>query len=184
MNAPVLGAEVKMCFKWLFGLIAACAVSFAQAQAYPARPITMIVPLQAGSSLDVVIRIVAQKMSESLGQQIVAENQPGAAGAIGAERVMRATLCVERVMRDTLGPDKVNLAALGNMVAHLHWHVIPRWKDDPHFPQAIWAALPEAAPGAPQAQRARRDATIAGLPRFHLALTDAFERTMSGAVAG
>ena len=105
-------------------------------------------------------------------------------GEADQQSVMRATLCVERVMRDTLGPDKVNLAALGNMVAHLHWHVIPRWKDDPHFPQAIWAALPEAAPGAPQAQRARRDATIAGVPGFHRALTAALERTMSGAAAG
>ena len=104
MNAHVLGAAVKICFKWLFGLIAACAVSFAQAQAYPARPITMIVPLQAGSSLDVVIRIVAQKMSESLGQQIVAENQPGAAGAIGAERIMRAT------------PDGYTIAAFNDAV--------------------------------------------------------------------
>jgi len=105
-------------------------------------------------------------------------------GEADQQRVMRATLCVERAMRDTLGPDKVNLAALGNMVAHLHWHVIPRWRDDPHFPQAIWAALPEAAPGALEAQRARRKATIAGLPRFHSALADALKRAMSGAVEG
>jgi tripartite-type tricarboxylate transporter receptor subunit TctC len=47
-------------------------------------------PLQAGSAVDVMIRIVAQKMSENMGQQIVIENQPGAAGSIGAERVKRA----------------------------------------------------------------------------------------------
>src|SRR3989442_13662731 len=47
-------------------------------------------PLQAGSAVDVMIRIVAQKMGENLGQQIVIENQPGAAGSIGAERVKRA----------------------------------------------------------------------------------------------
>ncbi len=82
---------MKLCTRWLFGIVAVCALSLAQAQTYPARLITMIVPLQAGSSLDVVIRIVAQKMSEGLGQAIVIENQPGAAGAIGAERVMRAT---------------------------------------------------------------------------------------------
>jgi len=105
-------------------------------------------------------------------------------GEADQQQVMRAALCVERVMRDTLGPDKVNLAALGNMVAHLHWHVIPRWKDDPHFPQAIWAALPEATPAALQAQRARREATISGLPRFHHALTDALKRAMPGAVQG
>jgi tripartite-type tricarboxylate transporter receptor subunit TctC len=51
----------------------------------------MLMPLQAGSAVDVMIRIVAQKMSENMGQQIVIENQPGAAGSIGAERVKRAT---------------------------------------------------------------------------------------------
>jgi len=60
------------------------------AQAYPAKPILMLMPLQAGSAVDVMIRIVAQKMSENMGQQIVIENQPGAAGSIGAERVKRA----------------------------------------------------------------------------------------------
>ena len=60
------------------------------AQGYPAKPLLMLMPLQAGSAVDVMIRIVAQKMSENLGQQIVIENQPGAAGSIGAERVKRA----------------------------------------------------------------------------------------------
>jgi len=60
------------------------------AQQYPSRPILMLMPLQAGSAVDVMIRIVAQKMSENLGQQIPIENQPGAAGSIGAERVKRS----------------------------------------------------------------------------------------------
>ena len=60
------------------------------AQTYPSKPILMLMPLQAGSAVDVMIRIVAQKMSENMGQQIVIENQPGAAGSIGAERVKRA----------------------------------------------------------------------------------------------
>ena len=50
----------------------------------------MLMPLQAGSAVDVMIRIVAQKMGDSLGRQIVVENQPGAAGMIGAERIKRA----------------------------------------------------------------------------------------------
>jgi tripartite-type tricarboxylate transporter receptor subunit TctC len=60
------------------------------AQPYPSKPILMLMPLQAGSAVDVMIRIVAQRMSENLGQQILIENQPGAAGSIGAERVKRA----------------------------------------------------------------------------------------------
>jgi len=60
------------------------------AQSYPSKPILAVMPLQAGSAVDVMIRIVAQKMSENMGQQIVIENQPGAAGSIGAERVKRS----------------------------------------------------------------------------------------------
>jgi diadenosine tetraphosphate (Ap4A) HIT family hydrolase len=53
-------------------------------------------------------------------------------------RVMAMVYAVERVLRDLLTPDKINLASLGNVVPHLHWHVIPRFVDDPHFPNAVW----------------------------------------------
>lgn len=51
-----------------------------------------------------------------------------------AARLMRHVLAAERTLREVLSPDKVNLASLGNMVPHLHWHVIPRFADDPTFP--------------------------------------------------
>lgn len=47
---------------------------------------------------------------------------------------------VERVLRARLAPTKINLAALGNMVAHLHWHVIARHDWDSHFPASVWAS--------------------------------------------
>ncbi len=59
-------------------------------QGYPAKPIRMIVPLAAASAVDSAARIVAQKMSSSMGQQIVIENIPGASGLIGADRVAKA----------------------------------------------------------------------------------------------
>ena len=62
----------------------------AGAQSYPAKPILMIVPVQAGSAADSIVRIVANKMSDNMGQQIVLENVPGASGLIGAERIARA----------------------------------------------------------------------------------------------
>jgi len=62
----------------------------AWAQAYPTRPITMIVPIAAGSSSDVVGRLVAERMGRALGQSIIAENVPGADGSIGVGRVARA----------------------------------------------------------------------------------------------
>jgi len=54
--------------------------------------------------------------------------------------LMRVVFAVESALRELLGPAKMNLASLGNMVPHLHWHVIPRFIDDPHFPQPIWGA--------------------------------------------
>jgi len=54
------------------------------------------------------------------------------------ERCMQLVSAVERVLVDRLKPTKINLAALGNMVPHLHWHVIARFDWDSHFPQPIW----------------------------------------------
>lgn len=48
---------------------------------------------------------------------------------------------VEQVLREEMRPDKINLASLGNMTPHLHWHVIPRFVDDAHYPQAIWGEV-------------------------------------------
>lgn len=53
---------------------------------------------------------------------------------------MAVVVEVERVLRAQLQPTKINLAALGNMVPHLHWHVIARYDWDSHFPAAIWAS--------------------------------------------
>ena len=72
-------------------LVATTFPSTTQAQAtYPSKPIKMIVPLAAGSAVDNAARIVAAKMSQSLGQSIVIENQVGASGQIGAENVAKA----------------------------------------------------------------------------------------------
>ena len=53
---------------------------------------------------------------------------------------MAAVFCVEAALRASLKPEKINLASLGNMTPHLHWHVIPRFITDPAFPKPIWAA--------------------------------------------
>ena len=53
-------------------------------------------------------------------------------------RLMGVVLAVEDALRAVMQPLKVNLASLGNQTPHLHWHVIPRWADDVHFPQATW----------------------------------------------
>ena len=63
----------------------------ARAQAYPSRPITMVVPFPAGATVDTVGRIVAERMRTSLGQPVITENVAGANGSIGVGRVARAT---------------------------------------------------------------------------------------------
>ena len=52
---------------------------------------------------------------------------------------MELVACVEREMRWALHPTKINLASLGNLVPHLHWHLVARFDWDTHFPQPIWA---------------------------------------------
>ena len=64
-----------------------------------------------------------------------------------AERaeLMEMVYRVEAAMRQVLQPEKINLASLGNVVPHVHWHVIARFKDDACFPAPIWAAATRQA---------------------------------------
>lgn len=54
------------------------------------------------------------------------------------ERLMAVVFAVEAAVREVMAPDKINLASLGNLTPHVHWHVIPRYKRDRHFPNPIW----------------------------------------------
>ena len=54
-------------------------------------------------------------------------------------QLMNVLFAVESAIRTLYQPDKINLASLGNMTPHAHWHLIPRWRDDRHFPQPVWA---------------------------------------------
>ena len=63
------------------------------------------------------------------------------------KHLMSVVFAVEQAVRQTLAPDKINLASLGNVVPHLHWHIIPRYRDDRHFPNPIWSeAVRESRP--------------------------------------
>lgn len=53
--------------------------------------------------------------------------------------LMGLVYLVEAVQRQVLEPVKINLAQFGTMVPHIHWHIIPRFKEDPHYPDAIWS---------------------------------------------
>ncbi|HET9403583.1 MAG TPA: tripartite tricarboxylate transporter substrate binding protein [Burkholderiales bacterium] len=84
MNATITWRRV-----FLAGALAACSLH-AGAQPYPARPIRLIMPFPPGGASDLIIRPVAQKLSEQLGQTIVIDNRPGAGGNIAAELAARA----------------------------------------------------------------------------------------------
>ncbi len=68
--------------------------------------------------------------------------------------LMRTVFAVESAQREVLAPLKINLASLGNMTPHLHWHVIARFADDLHYPQPVWGA-PQRTPDD-QTLQARR----------------------------
>jgi diadenosine tetraphosphate (Ap4A) HIT family hydrolase len=70
------------------------------------------------------------------------------------QRLMRTVFAVELAQREVLAPLKINLASLGNMTPHLHWHVIARFSDDLHYPQPVWGA-PQRTPDD-QTLQARR----------------------------
>jgi tripartite-type tricarboxylate transporter receptor subunit TctC len=72
------------------GLMALALCQNAQAQAYPSKPIKMVVPFPAGGTTDIVARILAQRMSEAMGQPVLVDNRGGAGGAIGADLVAKA----------------------------------------------------------------------------------------------
>lgn len=64
--------------------------------------------------------------------------------------VLRAVLVCEQVLRELCCAYKINLASLGNMTPHVHWHIIARTPTDPHFPDAIWANARRAAETTPE----------------------------------
>jgi len=80
-----------------------------------------------------------------------------------AERagLMAVVFAVEAAVRETMRPDKMNLASLGNMTPHVHWHVIARFADDRHFPGPIWA--PPQRPGPAPAERIERARGLAAV---------------------
>jgi len=76
-----------------------------------------------------------------------------------AERdgLMAVVYAVEAAIRETMQADKMNLASLGNMTPHVHWHVIPRFRDDRHYPTPVWAVPQREARVPPErAERAGR----------------------------
>ena len=84
------------------------------------------------------------------------------------QHCMEAVALVEQVLRQQLQPTKINLATLGNVVPHLHWHIIARYDWDSHFPAPVWASAQRPRDSA------REAAVVAQLPMVDAALQQAF----------
>ena len=76
------------------------------------------------------------------------------------DALMRVVFEVEAAVRECMGADKMNVASLGNQTPHVHWHVVPRFRDDRHFPTPIWAT-PQREATVPDERRER----AASIPR-------------------
>ena len=93
------------------------------------------------------------------------------------QHCMQAVSLVEQALREQLAPTKINLAALGNVVPHLHWHVIARFSWDSHFPAPVWATAQRERDTAHEAQ------VVAQLPALHRLMRERLERWAGQAVA-
>src|SRR5450830_1652696 len=117
----------------LLALAAAAALTtpaLAQDSKYPSKPVTLVVPQVAGRANDAIARIVAQKLSETLGQQLIVDNRPGAGGNIGtaassgdaveANKHFAPNNIAELITSAKAAPGKINIASAGNgTVNHL-----------------------------------------------------------------
>ncbi|WP_373990220.1 HIT family protein [Duganella sp. BuS-21] len=81
-------------------------------------------------------------------------------------RVMEVVWAVESAQREVMAPEKINLASFGNMTPHVHWHVIPRYRDDAHFPNPTWATAQRSSSAEVLAERS------ALLPALHAAIVE------------
>src|SRR5690348_13738760 len=89
---------------YLMAIIGAMAAALpAHAQQYPSKTIRLIVPFVAGGSADVLSRVLAQRLTQQYGQQVVVENRPGSGGHVGAEAAARATPDGYTIVFGTIG---------------------------------------------------------------------------------
>jgi len=99
----------------LAALTLMCCASGAAAQAYPTRPVRIVVPFPAGGGADFMARVVGQKLGDALGQTFVVDNRAGAAGVIGTDMVAKSAADGYTLVLGTTGTHATNPAVLANL---------------------------------------------------------------------
>ncbi len=94
----------------LAAMVAACVAASAHAQGYPSKPITLIVPFPAGSTTDLVGRILQDELAKAVGQTVIIDNRGGAGGGVGTEAVARSTPDGYTLLMGTIGTHSINPA--------------------------------------------------------------------------
>ena len=88
MKSPMSKAALQIV---AFGIVACVTLIASAAESYPARPVRMIIPSGAGGITDILGRVIAAKLTDSLGQQVIVDNRPGASGIVGSQIVAKST---------------------------------------------------------------------------------------------
>jgi len=109
----------KYGFRWVLAIAAMIVIpNVAMAQSYPAKSVRMIVPYPPGGGTDIVGRMVAQKLSESLGQQVVVDNRGGATGSIGAELAAKSPPDGYTILMGNIAPNSINVSLQPKLPYH------------------------------------------------------------------
>lgn len=95
------------------------------------------------------------------------------------QHVMAAVYVVEQAQREHLGTAKINLAQFGNQVPHLHWHIIPRWRDDPYFPDSAWSPAPERNAEQQQRWASQEERLLGQVAQYHQSVKTALQARFS-----
>jgi tripartite-type tricarboxylate transporter receptor subunit TctC len=111
-----MAMSVRACiFSAVFAVTGAVHSLTAQAQSYPARPVRIVVPFPAGGNADILARLLAQKLGESLGQSVVVDNRAGASGIIGTENVAKSAADGYTLLMGTTGTHTTNPAVFAKL---------------------------------------------------------------------
>jgi tripartite-type tricarboxylate transporter receptor subunit TctC len=154
--------------------VAGAAAPTARAQAYPSRPIRVVLPFAAGGGTDVMTRVIAENLGNRLGQRVLVENITGAGGNIGTERVIRSTPDGYTLLLSTMSIVSINPALYRSMAIDIPNDLVPvsLLLETPQVvvvnPTRPWRTLAEVAEAAKAAPRTLTFASAGAGTSTHL----------------